>query len=207
MRLSWLCLVFFTLIPGVYAQYNTKAIDLGLSVKWAAHNIGASQPEQYGNYYAWGETKDKSYYFYDTYEYTDKSVEYQSCVDIGDHIAMTPNDVAHIIWGNGWRLPTENEFIELLQKCEWIWETRGTVSGYKIIGPSGNFIFLPAGGKKCGKQEIEIEGCYWSETVKGGIGRTSRSLWFTDEVKKTWGELRISGLLIRPVIGNTSFTR
>lgn len=188
-----------------YAQSAVNAIDLGLSVKWASHNIGASMPEQLGEYYAWGETKSKSNYFYDTYEFTEKGVDYQSCIDIGNHIAMTSHDVAHVLWGGKWSMPTEKEFLELIQRCEWSWTTINSVPGYSIVGPNGNSIFLPAGGKKSGTQKIEVEGCYWSETVNGGIGRTSRSLWFTKEKRNIWGEQRVSGLLIRPVIRNPNF--
>lgn len=205
MRRLGICLVVINLITCVFAQSNADAVDLGLSAKWATHNIGASEPEQTGKYYAWGETKDKSYYFYDTYEFTEKGVDYQSCIDIGNHIAMTSYDVAHIQWGGDWRMPTEKEFLELLQECKWSWVNKNSVQGYNIVGPNGNSIFLPAGGKKCGSQEMETEGCYWSETVNGGIGRTSRSLWFTKENKNVWGEHRVSGLLVRPVMSNTNY--
>lgn len=200
-------IVLFTLLNSslILAQNASDAVDLGLSVNWASHNIGAKHPEQSGSFFAWGEYKEKSYYFYDTYEFTDKTVDYQSCIDIGNHIANTSYDAAHILWGGEWKMPSENEFAELIEKCEWIWTNYNGVEGYKVIGTNGNSIFLPASGKKFGEVKPDLEGGYWSETVNGGLGRTSRSLWFTSSRKSIWGESRVTGMNIRPVIQNKNY--
>ena len=86
MKKKYVLVITLIITISVFAQSVNDAVDLGLSVNWASHNIGTKLPEQSGGFFAWGEHKEKSYYFYDTYEFTDKTVEYQSCIDIGNHI-------------------------------------------------------------------------------------------------------------------------
>lgn len=129
-----------------------QEVDLGLSVKWAGWNVGASSPEEYGGYYAWGETEEKSDYSEDTYKYLcdedgDGVKEY---VNIGNNISGTEYDVARQKWGGSWRMPTKEEFNELLSKCTWTWITYKGINGYKVTGPNGNSIFLPATGYRDG---------------------------------------------------------
>lgn len=119
-----------------------EMIDLGLSVKWASHNVGASSPEGFGGYYAWGETEEKSYYESNTYKYYQNG----SYVNIGNNISGTQYDVAHVKWGGSWRMPTLDEIIELVNKCSWKWTTYNGVKGQLVTGPNGNSIFLPAAG-------------------------------------------------------------
>ena len=127
----------------VYSQDNIENghewVDLGLSVKWATCNVGASVPEQYGNYYAWGETKPKD-------EYTQSnSVTLEQ--NISDFSGNPQYDAATANWGGDWRMPTEAEMNELESKCTWEWIKQNGVRGYKVTGPNGNFIFLPAAGR------------------------------------------------------------
>ena len=82
-----------------------EAVDLGLSVKWAPWNVGASTPEEYGGYYAWGETVEKATYNESSYQY----YKNDGYVDIGSEISGTPYDVAHVKWGGDWRMPTNEE--------------------------------------------------------------------------------------------------
>ncbi len=121
-----------------------EAIDLGLSVKWASCNIGASKPEEYGDYYAWGETEVKSEYSEGTYKYF--QLQDSSYVHIGNSICGTQYDVAHVKWGGSWRMPSFEEVRELYKKCSWEWTTSNGVTGCIVTGPNGNSIFLPATG-------------------------------------------------------------
>lgn len=118
-----------------------EAVDLGLSVKWAACNVGADTPQGFGGYYAWGETEEKQAYTLDTY--IDPNPQ-----GLPMDISGTELDVAHVKWGGSWRMPTYTEFAELIRSCAWEWSTIDGVSGYKVTGPNGNSIFLPAGGHK-----------------------------------------------------------
>ena len=115
-------------------------VDLGLPsrTKWATCNVGASQPHEYGNYYAWGEITTKNNYTEDNSKTYGKN--------IGD-ISGNPNyDAAAANWGSRWRMPTYTEMKELDDKCTWTWTSENEVNGFKVTGPNGNSIFLPAAG-------------------------------------------------------------
>ena len=120
-------------------NFGHKYVDLGLSVKWATCNIGASSPEEYGNYYAWGEIDTKS-----TYTSSNSSTEGVIMNDISGNVQY---DAARANWGGNWRIPTKAEFEELKNKCSWTWTTQNGVKGYKVTGTNGNSIFLPAAGR------------------------------------------------------------
>lgn len=130
-------------------------VDLGLSVKWATCNVGASSPEEPGDYFAWGEITPKE-------RYTKKNCIYFN-EDIGDISNKTGHDAATAIWGKGWRMPTKKELQELKNKCRWQHEVRNGQAGFKITGPNGNSIFLPAAGNKASRVvEMNRSGYYWS---------------------------------------------
>lgn len=132
-------------VPVEEDESYVQAVDLGLSVKWASCNLGATKPEEYGDYYAWGETETKAEYTEENYQYW-KNREAGEFVDIGNEISGTQYDVAHVKWGNGWRMPTEAEIDELRFECECEWIQYNGVYGLKITGPNGNSIFMPAAG-------------------------------------------------------------
>ena len=122
-----------------------NAIDLGLSVLWSDINLGATTPESFGEYFAWGETKPKEQYSKDNYMHYDHSMN--QYLDIGEDISGTKYDAAYVNIGNGWRMPSNTELQELIKNCEWEWVKSGNTLGYKITGKNGNYIFLPAGGR------------------------------------------------------------
>ena len=135
-------------------------VDLGLSVKWARCNIGTSSPEGYGNYYAWGETSPKSSYD----EGNSKTYGKSSYNHIGGD---SSTDAARANWGGSWRLPTEEEFQELLDNCNWTWTTLNGKAGYKVVSKkTGNSIFVPAAGGRGGSSLYYAgeSGYYWSST-------------------------------------------
>ena len=135
-------------------------VDLGLpsGLKWATCNVGANQPHGYGNYYAWGETSTKNSYDEDNSRTFGKSMS-----DISGNARY---DTARDNWGRTWRLPTKREMEELENKCTWQWTTQSGVRGYKVTGPNGNSIFLPASGYyMClSKNRVGEAGYYWTST-------------------------------------------
>ena len=130
------------------AQNVENAVDLGLSVKWA-----------------------------DTYKYTDSKECEQCLIDLGESICGTEYDMARQMWKGEWRLPTDTEIMELRNNCLWEWTQQDGVSGFKITGPNGNSIFLPAGGFISGENNEEVGSTcsYWGGT-KSFI-RNAHTIW------------------------------
>ncbi len=132
-------------------------IDLGLSVKWATCNEGAWNPEGYGSYYAWGEIYEKE-------EYTaENSLTRGKRMDDINGDSRYDAAARSVFCG---RMPTEAELLELRVKCKWEWTTLNYVNGYKVTGPNGNSIFLPAAGYRYGTSLYDVgsAGNYWSST-------------------------------------------
>ena len=184
---------------------HAHAIDLGLpsGTKWACCNVGASSPEEYGGYYAWGEVAEKSVYDWDTYAYGSDWDDYQY---IGSEISGTQYDVAHVQWGGSWRMPTVAEQNELREKCIWTWTDLNGTSGMKVTGPNGNSIFLPAAGAR--KIDILDDagswGYYWSGTLNDHptIGVKNNAYYFnflSDFIGVQDGYFRGLGASVRPV--------
>lgn len=130
------------------------AIDLGLNVKWASWNIGASKPDDYGSLYAWGIPNVKPGY-----------AEGDRPNNIKE-ISGTEYDIARSKWGGSWRLPTAADQAELVSKCKWELAKLNNIVGLKVTGPNGNSIFLPAGGYQNKVSIIDRgdTGYYWSGT-------------------------------------------
>ena len=169
-------------------------VDLGLpsGLKWATCNIGANSPEEYGNYYAWGEVLTKD-------EYTQaNSLTYgKEMEDISGNVQY---DAATANWGGDWRMPTKAEIQELIDKCTWTWTTQNGVNGYKVTGPSGASIFLPAAGYFNGASFNSGScgyGLYWSSAPY----TTSHAyyLLFDSGSHLTNNYNRSSGYSVRPV--------
>ena len=179
-----------------------EAIDLGLpsGTKWASWNVGASAPEEYGGFYAWGETEEKDYYAWDSYRHYDGS--WDTCIDIGYDIAGTEYDVAHVKWGGSWRMPTKAQLDELIECCTITWTSQESVNGTLVTGPNGATIFLPAAGVR-GYEDHYNEGwCghYWLSSLFYGDEDSANylyffsDLWFYDSYEE-----RFYGLSVRPV--------
>ena len=155
---------FTTLVDANGREY----VDLGLSVKWATCNIGANTPEEYGDYFAWGETSTKETYTEDncpTDGLSKSELQSQGYID-GEGNLTAQYDAATANWGGSWRMPTKAEYNELLNNCTWTLTTQNGVKGYKVKGPSGASIFLPAAGNRYGSS-LYSAGSYgycWSST-------------------------------------------
>lgn len=146
-------------------------IDLGLpsGTKWACCNVGASVPEDYGNYYAWGETQPKSVYDWDTYQYGyyNYDGDHSHLVNIGSDIAGTSYDAATVNWGAPWRMPSLTQIQELLNNTSSTWTTENGVYGRKFTGSNGGSIFLPAAGERL-RSDLCLDGSdgeYWSSSL------------------------------------------
>ena len=141
-------------------------IDLGLpsGTKWACCNVGANSPEQYGGYYAWGETVEKSSYDWSNYILCDGTES--TCHYIGSDIAGTNYDMALVKWRESWVMPSYSQFEELIENCTTEWTTLNGINGYTFTGPNGSSIFLPASGYY-GFSDKFFEGSvglFWSST-------------------------------------------
>lgn len=178
-----------------------ETIDLGLpsGLLWATCNMGASSPEEYGGYYAWGETYEKEGYTADgcsTYG-----------VELGDISGNPEYDVARALWGSEWRVPTFNDLQELLDNCTWTQTVRNGVNGYLVTGRNGNSIFLPASGYRNGTSLAGggSGGNYWSsEPHPNGDASVACCLYLNGSERSLDMGLRYLGLSIRPVISSSA---
>lgn len=205
-----------------------KAVDLGLSVKWADMNIGASSPEDHGDYYAWGEIEPYYYsldpiiwkeekpdgYSWGSYKWANGSAfsitKYGLKIDGWEGAAPPDNnteldpddDVASVISGGKWRMPTLSEQDELRTKCTWVWTTKNGVNGCEVTSKrNGNSIFIPTTGGIVRKfyGEVDLHGDYWSSTLDEFLNRKAYALVFK-EGDVGWGPSdRCDGRPIRPV--------
>ena len=190
-------------------------VDLGLpsGIKWATCNVGAEKPEDYGNYYAWGETAPKTDYSWATYKYAngayDKFTKYCNDASYGNEgftddktVLEQEDDAATANWGGTWRMPTDTEWTELREQCTWTWTTQNGMNGYLVASKTNsNSIFLPAAGYRNGTnlRNAGTHGFYWSSSL-GKYG--SNSAWYiyfsSDYVYRYYYD-RYDGFSVRPV--------
>lgn len=171
---------------------GAKAVDLGLpsGTKWADRNVGASSPEDYGDYFAWGETKPKD-------KYTT-----QNCSTYDTHNPSF-SDAAKANWGDNWKTPNTTQIKELIDKCKWVQTSQNGVNGYLVTGTNGNSIFLPAGGFKHESKLTLLgkRGDYWSCEEQEPSGLLAYTLFFsTENGTIKWACMgRYRGNSVRPV--------
>ena len=197
----------FVPIEGITAGHEW--VDLGLSVKWATCNVGAESPEVYGGYYAWGETEEKTIYDWSTYKWCNGSYDTQMkyCTSsvygtVDNKTTLDPeDDVAHVQWGGNWRMPTKAEQDELCNNCTWSWTSVNGVNGYRVIGPNGNSIFLPAAGYRNGEDVYRrgAYGYYWSASLCSSLSCSAHFLCYDDGFYYLGGYYRYYGRTVRPV--------
>ena len=210
-----------------------EAVDLGLpsGTRWASFNLGASKPEEYGDYYAWGETKPKSVFSWQTYKWYKKENGKEGLTKYcpesrygfdgfqDDKWILDPeDDAAHVRLGEDWRMPTAGDWDELARLCTLEWITLGEVTCAKLTGPNGNSIILPpGGGANDGSDLSEVGeiGVFWSSSgvnVEGAwifgfyedMDEEDEAFPYPDRCLLTEpGVERSSGLPIRPVYGPT----
>ena len=189
------------IVDTVYGKPHV-AVDLGLSVKWATCNVGAEKPEEYGDYFAWGEVEPKVEYSWENYKWgiISNITKYNS-ID-GKIILDAEDDVATVHWGGNWRMPTDAEFTELREKCTWTWTTQNGVNGYKVVGPNGNSIFLSAAGYIINSSLFAAGsyGYYWSSSFNTSSPSYAYSVVFIpSSMGRRDYDYRYRGRSVRPV--------
>jgi len=183
-----------------------EPIDLGLSVKWASFNLGATKPEEYGQYFAWGETATKDEYTWETYQWYDGDENHLTKYNATDQATLLnmDDDVVQQKLKGMWRVPSVGEWQELMEQCTWNWTTRDGVAGYDVTSNlNGKFIFIPAAGYKIGNSiaDSSIFGRYWlgtcyieymPDSAASGLIKSDIISWISSP--------RYMGLPIRPVM-------
>ena len=200
--------------PDIPQTGNHEYVDLGLSVKWATCNVGATKPEDYGDYFAWGETQPKSTYSWSTYRWFNGAdniiikynnggiyggnVDYKTTLELGD-------DAARANWGGSWRMPTDAELTELCEQCTWTWTTQNGVYGYKVTSKKSGYtnksIFLPAAGFRddSSLNYAGSLGYYWSSSLDSGYPNYAWGVYFYSDFVRRLTINRFVGFSVRPV--------
>mgnify|MGYP005756212283 CR=1 FL=1 len=197
------------------APADVQAVDLGLpsGLKWASCNVGATTPEDYGNYYAWGETAPKEDYLWATYKYANgnynKLTKYCNDASYGNNgftdnktVLEPEDDAAMVNWGEEWRMPTHAEWAELREQCTWTWTTQNGVNGYQVLSKTNsNSIFLPAAGYRSGTylSNVGSFGFYWSSSLGTDGPFAAWSVYFASDSVSRRGRYRYYGQSVRPV--------
>lgn len=164
------------ILVNMPAEPDHECVDLGLTsgTLWATCNIGADSPEEYGDYFAWGETTPKEVYNWSTYQWCNGSMYSLTKYNTNSRLGSVDNktvlepvdDAASVNWGPSWCTPTTEQQTELFEECSWFRKTVNGVKGFRIVGPNGNELFLPAAGY-CSESSIEGSGSlgsYWSSS-------------------------------------------
>lgn len=159
-------------IPEVH-----EAVDLGLSVMWSTTNLGADSPEETGEFFAWGETESKDSFTFENYKWGNKNPsnrlftkycnnEKDGEVDNLTRLSLV-DDAANVRLGSYWRMPTYSEMYELLTRCQFEKLTVNGVNGYKVVGPSGNHVFIPCTGVILPGNSITSTSllCFWTSNT------------------------------------------
>ena len=204
--------IVYNATPATPSQTNMhnghEYVDLGLSVKWATCNVGANAPEEYGDYFAWGEVKPKTEYNWSTSKWCNgsKNTQTKYCTDssfgtVDNKIVLDKeDDAAAVNWGGAWRMPTKDEYGELRNNCTWTWAIQNGVYGRKVTGPNGNSIFLPAAGSR---YDSSLDGAgshgdYWSSSLDSDFPYYAYFLDFYSG-SVNWVSARYVGRSVRPV--------
>ncbi len=171
-------------------QDQHEWVDLGLpsGTLWATCNLGANSPEEYGDYFAWGETEPKDFYNWSTYKWCNgsNSTLTKYCTNssygaVDNKLELDPkDDAAYVNWGENWRMPTKDQLKELQTECTWTWTTQNGVNGRLMIGPNGNSLFLPAAGYR---SDSSLNGAgswggYWSRRLYSSNPRHAYGVYF-----------------------------
>ena len=202
------------MLPITVTKPKHEWVDLGLpsGTLWATCNVGANSPEEYGDYFAWGETEEKDVYNWSTYKWcngsystltkycTNSSYGYNGFVD--NKTELDPeDDAAYVNWGPSWRIPTTEQQRELYEKCSSVWTTQNGVNGRLFTGPNGNTLFLPAAGDRWGESlgDVGSYGYYWSRTLYSYDPYVAYDL-YVDSGCVLWGNYsRYNGFTVRAV--------
>lgn len=195
--------------PSGYGTHEYVELGLPSGTLWATCNIGAESPEDYGDYFAWGETTPKDNYDWSTYKWCNGSYNTITKYNINPTFGAVDNktilelsdDAAHVNWGGNWRIPTKDEMYELIKNCTWECAIKKGVNGRNVIGPNGNSIFLPAGGYCTLGCSVGLDGYYWTSSLYAeDSSGASNLLFYSDGVfLNSMSFTRTLGQFVRPV--------
>lgn len=191
-------------------------VDLGLpsGTLWATTNVGSDTPEGYGDYFAWGEVETKKTFNSDNYGLAQGSEGFTKYVPkdrrdpYGYHHQYDDkfqldvvDDAAQTLWGTGWRIPDYGQMKELVSCCTWEWTKHNAKYGYKVYGPNGQWIFLPAAGFRTVSRQMGAgaEGFYWTRSLYAPIPDLAYGFYFNKSVDYMSKSVRPDGQTIRPV--------
>lgn len=187
--------------PAFTETDQYESVDLGLSVKWATFNVGATSPTDLGGLYGWGDVTGTNH--------SENNDEYPSANPPAS-ICGTEYDIATKMWGSEWRMPSQAEMVELAEKCTWEWTTVDGVNGMTVTGTNGNSIFLPAAATRTGDTVsgmVGKRGNYWSGTLWVSDNKFASYLYFYDDASRVQPERsnrRYIGMSIRPVTSSST---
>ena len=199
------CVVYVSSPCPAGAVYMGTKDSNGFNLYWANNNIGASTPEEFGDYYAWGETETKTDYYWDNYKYCDGTSKKMTKYNNNDRLTQLDywDDVAYKKYGGYWHIPTEAEWMDLLNTCTWAWTSRNGIAGYSVTAPNGNSLFLPAAGTSGGIWYTDEAGrslsLYQSSTRHKDFPEDLICLSLSSNEVRISVALRCSGLPVRPV--------
>lgn len=182
-------------------DYYYAKLGLSSGTKWAITNVGASTAEEYGDYFAWGETEPKETYNDSNYESKKYNYADNIILDLDD-------DAANANWGGNWTMPTHKEQYELRDDCRWTWVTKCGVNGRKVTGPNGVTVFLPAAGYRYDSSlsGAGSYGSYWSSSLNTGNSDYAYELNFGSSYVDWDYYSRYYGQSVRPVLRDVEFT-
>lgn len=186
-------------------------VDLGLpsGTLWATCNVGAETPEEYGDFFAWGETMPKKVYNWGTYSLCNGTYKtltkyctasYYGTVD--DKTELDPeDDAAYVLWGESWRMPTVEQMRELIDNCNWGWSTQNGVQGHLVTGPNGYSIFIPAAGyiNASTHNDAGNAASIWSRSLNSDRTFEAYNIGFNPAMVETLSSARMLGLSVRAV--------
>ena len=193
---------------------NYEWVDLGLpsGTLWATCNVGASAPEEYGDYFAWSETVPKDEYTYENYKwwyFDENGHRYISKYNTNNNFGPVDNktelepedDAARVNMGTSWRIPSLEQVAELVNVCAWQWTQRNGVNGYLVTGPNGNTMFLPAAGYVDGSslEYAGTYGIYWSRSLYSYLPDRAFALYIDSQYTDSEDFSRYYGHAIRAV--------
>lgn len=192
-------------------EFVESYVDMGNGYLWSTRNVGAGNPEDYGNYYAWGETSPKDTYNWSTYAWGSgassltKYVLSSSYGTVDNKSVLEPeDDAATVVNGNSlWRTPTYDEWTWLKNNCSWTWTTRNEVNGYLVTSNvTGGEIFLPAAGVYNSSNLVNVGtvGRYWSSQISSNYSRFARTMHLNSSVHEIQLPDRYYGYSVRPIM-------
>ena len=196
-------------VSGTADGYEYVDLCLSSGTKWATCNVGANSPEDYGDYFAWGETFPKSIYDSNSYKWMRGSYYTKYCIDKNDGVVDNKktldftDDAAYVNLGSSWRMPTKKELDELRDECIWTYTTQNGVNGYRVTSRiNDKSIFLPAAGYRSDSNLYDdvFSGNYWGSSLNANKSRTASTICFRSTTLGNNDFSRATGLSVRAVL-------